>query len=198
MSNTKSFVDHVVDLLATIEPITCRPMFGGHGLSLDGMMFGIADDDQLFLKVDAESQPKFVAAGCKQFVYPSKNGPMTMMYYQPPPEALDDARELKPWYELAVGAALRKQAARQGVKARAAQPAKEQTASAPARKKAPAQRKPVREIFAMRRPAKAGKKAAPKKPAPKAGAEAPPERAAKKAAKKPAPKRRTRRAARKA
>lgn len=193
MSNTKSFVDHVVDLLATLEPVTCRPMFGGHGLSLDGMMFGIVDDDQLFLKVDAESEPTFVAAGCKQFVYPSKNGPMTMMYYQPPAETLDDARALKPWYELAVGAALRKLAAKKGGGARAAKPGKEQTATAPAGKKAPAPRKPMREIFDMRRPAKAGKpgkKPAPKKPAP----EAPQKRAAKKSP----PKRRLKRAARRA
>lgn len=38
---------------------------------------------------------------------------MPMAYYQPPPETLEDPRELRPWFELAMGAALRKSAVKE-------------------------------------------------------------------------------------
>ena len=58
MANTKSFIEHVVDLFAAIEPVATRPMFGGTSLLVDGLMIGFLDDDELFLKVDAESEPR--------------------------------------------------------------------------------------------------------------------------------------------
>ena len=113
MANTKSFIEHVVDLFAAIEPVATRPMFGGTSLLVDGLMIGFVDDDELFLKVDAESEPQFTALRCKQFTYPMKDGPMPMAYYQPPPGALEDPRELRPWFHLAMGAAVRKNAVKE-------------------------------------------------------------------------------------
>ncbi len=139
MANTKPFIEHVVDLFATIEPVATRPMFGGLSLMVDGMMIGFLDDDELFLKVDAESEPRFTAAGCKQFTYPMKGGLMPMAYYQPPPETLEDPRELRPWFELAMGAALRKSAVKEAKEEekRARQEARATAAAAKAAGKAP-------------------------------------------------------------
>ena len=62
MANTKPFIEHVVDLFATLEPVSTRPMFGGVSLMVDGLMIGFLDDDELFLKADDESTPRFTAA----------------------------------------------------------------------------------------------------------------------------------------
>jgi DNA transformation protein len=112
VSNSPTFVQHALDLLNACRPVTGRAMFGGHGIYAAGVMFGLIDGDELFLKTDAECRAAFVAAGCKAWVYPSPQGPMVTSYYQPPAAAMDDPEELKPWVELAVGVARRKQAAK--------------------------------------------------------------------------------------
>jgi DNA transformation protein len=189
MANSKAFIEQVVDLFASFEPVTTRPMFGGVSLMVDGMMLGFLDDDELFLKVDAESTPRFTAAGCKQFTYPTKQGPMPMAYYQPPPETLEDARELRPWFDLAMGAAVRKQAIKEAkaseqqarrearLAAAAAKAAAKAQGPAPRKAAKPAARsaiksvtKPVAKKAARRAGAKTAKKqltpAAEKKAAP--------------------------------
>ena len=112
MANSPSFVAHVLDLLTEFAPVTARSMFGGHGLYTEGMMFALVDDDELFLKVDATSRSAFVEAGCRQWSYPGPKGPQPGNYFRPPPAALEDPRELRPWFELSLEAARRKLAAK--------------------------------------------------------------------------------------
>lgn len=108
MANTPSFVQYAVDLLSPLGAVSARAMFGGHGLYAEGRMFGLLDDGELFLKADAESRGAFVTAGCAQWVYAGPHGPMPGGYYRPPPEAMEDFEAMRPWFELAVGAARRK------------------------------------------------------------------------------------------
>ncbi len=107
MANQPSFVQHSVDLFSPLAAVTARSMFGGHGLYADGLMFGLLDDGELFLKTDEECQQAFVAAGGKRWTYPSPKGPMETRYFQPPSQAMDDAELMKPWFELALAAARR-------------------------------------------------------------------------------------------
>ena len=115
MGNSPSFVQHCLDLLVPLGPVTARSMFGGHGLYADGLMFGLLDDGDLFLKTDAECEARFVAGGGKAWVYPSRNGPMVTSYFQPPAAAMEEAEAMRPWFELALAVARRKAAAK-GVK----------------------------------------------------------------------------------
>jgi DNA transformation protein len=112
MPSSPDFIAHALDLLAPLGPVTARPMFGGHGVYLRGLMFGIVDDDELFLKADDQARPTFEAAGCRQFTYPSAKGPMAMGYFRPPDDAHEDAEAMAPWARLAVDAAERKATAK--------------------------------------------------------------------------------------
>ncbi|HTN54359.1 MAG TPA: TfoX/Sxy family protein, partial [Anaeromyxobacter sp.] len=71
MANSPTFVAHALDLLSLVGPAEARAMFGGHGVYARGVMFALLDDDELFLKVDAEVEPRFAEAGCRRWTYPS-------------------------------------------------------------------------------------------------------------------------------
>lgn len=114
MANSQAFVDHVLDLLALAGPVDARRMFGGHGLYLGGVMFGLVDDDELFLKTDEATRERFVAAGCRMWRYSRRDGTVeATSYYQPPDGAHEDAESMLPWARLGIDAALRKRAARE-------------------------------------------------------------------------------------
>lgn len=120
MAVSKSFVAHALDLMALVGPVHGRPMFGGYGLYSGGLMFGLLDDDELFLKVDDESRGEFVAAGCRQWQFPGPKGPTPGGYWRPPDEAHDDAEGMLPWARLGIGAARRAAAKKAAAKTRAA------------------------------------------------------------------------------
>ena len=50
------FRDYLLELLAPLEGVTARRMFGGGGLYLEDTMFAIVADDVLFLKVAETNQ----------------------------------------------------------------------------------------------------------------------------------------------
>jgi DNA transformation protein len=112
MANSPSFVQHVKDLFAALGEVTARSMFGGHGLYCDGLMFGLLDDGELFLKTDEVCEQAFLKGGGKRWVYPSPKGPMETRYLQPPTVAMEDPEAMREWFVLALGAARRKQAAK--------------------------------------------------------------------------------------
>ena len=107
MPSSPDFVAHVLDLLADAGPVEARAMFGGHGLMLRGRMIGVLFRDELFLKADDEARPRFEAAGCRQWSYPSRKGTTAMPYWRPPDEAHEDPEAMRPWALLAVAAAER-------------------------------------------------------------------------------------------
>ncbi|NUS39731.1 MAG: TfoX/Sxy family protein [Lysobacter sp.] len=103
---------HLRELLAGFGDVAMRPMFGGHGVYREGMIFAIVMEGDLYLTVDADSRARFEAAGCAPFVYSMKGRPLPLSYWSVPAEALEAADAMLPWAELAWAAALRKQAAR--------------------------------------------------------------------------------------
>jgi DNA transformation protein len=154
MATDPVFVEHVLDLVGLVAPVEARRMFGGHGLFAHGVMFGLLDDGELFLKTDEESRPRFVAAGCRRWAFVTKKVRMEeTSYYRPPDEAHEDAEAMLPWARLALDAALRARAARVVKAARGAGangPARPRGAAKPARP--PGRAKPAR---AAKRKAKA-------------------------------------------
>ena len=86
-------------------------MFGGTGLYRDGLIFGLAIDDGVYLKTDPKTAEVFRAAGSQPFGYFRKDGRRAeMSYFSLPEDALDNPERLVAWAELAYGAALRAQA----------------------------------------------------------------------------------------
>ena len=102
-------LEYTLELLEPLGPVRARSMFGGWGLYFGGSMFGLMAERRLYLKTDDITRPAFESAGCEPFVYGSARGgkPLTLSYWTPPPDALDDAHALLPWARRAVEAAQR-------------------------------------------------------------------------------------------
>ncbi len=107
MTKHREFVDHVLDMLTTLGAVRARAMFGGWGVYLDDVMFGLIAGDMLYFKVDNSNRGEFEAAGSSPFVYTGKNRPITMSYYEAPADALEDRDALQALARGAVAAALR-------------------------------------------------------------------------------------------
>lgn len=101
-------IAHLQDLFAPLGRLAARRMFGGYGLYLDGLIFGIVIDGSVCLKVDEETKPRFLAAGCVPFVYRGQKEPIAMSYWTVPEEAMESPQDMLPWARLALAAALRK------------------------------------------------------------------------------------------
>ena len=106
------FVAYVVDLLQSVGPVSSRRMFGGHGIFLEGLMFGLIAGRELYLKVDAQSRAEFVALGLQPFAYMRQGKSMQLSYYQAPEEALEMPGVMTEWGNKAYMTAVRAAAAK--------------------------------------------------------------------------------------
>ena len=103
MPTRPAFVDGVLGGLLPLGPVRARAMFGGWGLCLDDTMFGLIARERLYFKVDAESQPRFAAAGAEAFTYLRQGKRIALSYWGAP----WGAGALLPWAELGLDAARR-------------------------------------------------------------------------------------------
>jgi len=103
----KEFTSYVVDLMQSIGPVSAKYMFGGYGIFLEGLMFGLIADNVLYLKVDKETENEFKAKGLEKFTYNKKGKEFKMSYYQAPEVALENVEEMSSWAAKAYGAARR-------------------------------------------------------------------------------------------
>ena len=100
-------LEHYIELLSPLGPISARAMFGGHGLYCDGRIIAIVDEGELYLKTDAQTRPSFDEAGCRPFVVEMNGKVGEMKYCTVPDEALESPALMRPWAELALAAAMR-------------------------------------------------------------------------------------------
>ncbi len=120
MAANREFVDYCLELLSGIGPCLARRMFGGWGLSLDGLTMAIiadlGDGEKLWLKADADSQPVFEAEHCKRFTRAMRKSgepaQMSMGYYSAPDEAMESVLSMTPWARLALDSAHKAQRAK--------------------------------------------------------------------------------------
>jgi DNA transformation protein len=110
MTADREFVGYVVESLRDLGPVRARRMFGGHGIFMNGLMFGLIADDQLYLKVDDGNRAAFEAEGLQPFTYNGKGKPVAMSYREAPSEGFDDPEILCEWAREAYAAALRAEA----------------------------------------------------------------------------------------
>ncbi len=107
---TPPFVLHCLELLEPLGPVRAKRMFGGHGLYLQELFVALIADDQLYLKTDATTRPRFEAEGGTPFVFIQRGGTIETGYLTPPAEALDAPALMQPWAQLALQAAVRARA----------------------------------------------------------------------------------------
>ena len=106
-SRKQGFVDHVVERMAEFAPVQAKPMFGGHGVYWQGLMFALIAQEQLYFKADAVSVDDFTRLGLGPFTYEFKGKVGHLKYYQAPPEVLDESDQMAAWARKAYDCALR-------------------------------------------------------------------------------------------
>ncbi|KAA0583434.1 TfoX/Sxy family protein [Azospirillum sp. B21] len=112
------YVANLCEMMASLGDVRARRMFGGYGLSIDGLTFALVADETLYFKADDVNRGSFATLGLEPF-RPMPDKPTTLSYYPPPDSALDDREELLPWARSGFEAALRaaaKKAAKAGRK----------------------------------------------------------------------------------
>ena len=129
--------EFLIDLFADFGPVTIRPMFSGHGISVDGVNFALALRAGLYFRADEVTIPQFEAEGSKPFQYETRAKTVTVnSYWQLPARLFDDTEELSQWARAALGvaqrAALKKRP--KGRKAAMGKPRKAAATKAPPRK----------------------------------------------------------------
>lgn len=104
------FAQYCCELLATAGPCAAKRMFGGFGISTDGLTIAILADlgqgQKLWLKASPETTRHFEAAGCERFTYMANGVSKSMGYYSAPEAAMESVDEMAPWARLALDAAL--------------------------------------------------------------------------------------------
>ncbi|GAA3925946.1 TfoX/Sxy family protein [Litoribacillus peritrichatus] len=106
MKNSE-FVDYLCEQLMTVGPVRSKRMFGGFGLFMDELMFGLVADDILYLKTDDQTRGNFEALGLEPFRFQKGDKLIALSYSQAPEEALEQPHLLCEWANEAYGAALR-------------------------------------------------------------------------------------------
>jgi DNA transformation protein len=112
MTTSEAFLDFLRDALAGLGPVVVRRMFGGAGISCDGVMFALVADNTLYFKADAASRVAFEAEGLGPFVYEGRGKPVAMSYWRAPERLLDENDELLAWARTALAVARREATAK--------------------------------------------------------------------------------------
>lgn len=97
MVKRSEFVEYLLEGLAPLGCARARAMFGGFGLYLNDLMFGLVADDELFLKTDPEIDPYFDELDLDRFEYEKQGKRMQMSYRRAPESVLDYPEELAEW-----------------------------------------------------------------------------------------------------
>ena len=93
-------VERIEADLRGLGDITSRPLFGGHGIYWNDVIFGILFRGRLYFKVDEESKHEYLARGIGPF---RPNERQTLKsYYEVPPRILDDPEALLSWAREAI------------------------------------------------------------------------------------------------
>ncbi len=90
-------IDQLLAQLSIFGQPHRRSMFGGYGLYLDGTIFSIIADQDIYLKVGDKNQADFKKIGSQPFVYEGKTKPVVMSYWLLPPAIWSDPTQWQQW-----------------------------------------------------------------------------------------------------
>ena len=108
MSVDEGLVAWVHEALEPLGAVTMRKMMGGATFYLDGTVFAITDEGELWFKADGETDATWDSGGCERFSMTFKDGRVgTMNYRRAPSDVYDDAEVMQRWARLALEASLR-------------------------------------------------------------------------------------------
>jgi DNA transformation protein and related proteins len=112
-AKSDKIIERLENSLTPLGVFRSRPMFGGQGLYLDDVFFGLIAYDKFYLKTDEQNRGDYVKAKTKPFSFESeRKGLVVTSYWQCPDAVMKDARKLRTWIGRALDAARRKKAAK--------------------------------------------------------------------------------------
>ena len=76
------------------------------GISVEGMNIALIVGETLYLKSNAETEPRWIAAGGRAFEYAAKGKTIKVNYRTAPDGALESPALMAPWARLALAAAV--------------------------------------------------------------------------------------------
>ena len=96
-----SYAEFVLEQLAGVGDLDCRAMFGGHGLYLNGIFFGIISRGRLYFKTSPSTVAGYRERGMQPF---RPNDRQTLKnYYEVPAEVVEDGEQFAVWARQAAG-----------------------------------------------------------------------------------------------
>ena len=106
MARNGEFINYLLDLLSTTGPASAKPMFGGYGLYMHGVMFALIADEVLYFKTNGDNLSDYLQNDLKPFSYMRQNKRVSLSYYEAPAEVHDDINVMQQWANKAIEAAL--------------------------------------------------------------------------------------------
>ncbi|GMW01661.1 MAG: hypothetical protein AMXMBFR84_27980 [Candidatus Hydrogenedentota bacterium] len=102
-SSSNAFLEYVLDRLAGFKGISSGRLFGGIGLSADGVQFAMIISGVLYFVVDDTTRPKYEAMGSGCFAYNTKTRRVDVRrYYEVPADVLEDDGQFTEWAKEAI------------------------------------------------------------------------------------------------
>tara|TARA_R110000868_G_scaffold379467_1_gene645296 strand:+ start:6494 stop:6940 length:447 start_codon:yes stop_codon:yes gene_type:complete len=148
MAVSAEYKDFILEQLEPLGPVRMRGMFGGSGVYLDDLMFGVIFGETLYFKVDDRNRADYEAEDMGPFTFEMKSGDTGSLHYYEVPERLyDDPDELVQWARKSVDVMVSVQAEKRAKAARVLE-----------RKKNAAPKKKVAKKAASAKPASPKKK----------------------------------------
>lgn len=108
MALGSALAEHVLELLAPLGAVEAKRFFGGIGIRQEGVLFAMIMDETLYFRVDAESRPRYAAAGSQPFTYATRTGSRAIEgFFTAPEDLFDEPEEMRDWARAAIATALR-------------------------------------------------------------------------------------------
>lgn len=110
----KKRIDRAKLALASLGEICTRPQFGGYGVLVGGVMFGLFLQGELYLRATAHIEAEFLQQGMTRLRYLRRGLPLTLKYYRITEALWADETQLLALATLAVESARREGNEKQG------------------------------------------------------------------------------------
>jgi DNA transformation protein len=111
MSMDEGLFEWIGEALEPLGRVTMRKMMGGATLYVDGIIFAIMDEGEIWFKADEESNAVWDEARCERFSMTFKDGRVgTMNHRRAPADVYDEPEAMQRWARLALEAGARGQA----------------------------------------------------------------------------------------
>ncbi len=95
MSDAQSLLDFVADQLSALDGLVAKRLFGGIGLSANGIQFAMIMGPELYFAVNDATRPQYEAMGSTCFTYQTKKRQVDVRkYYRVPDVVIEDRERL--------------------------------------------------------------------------------------------------------